>query len=481
MEAKKLVQLPTNLVKTQVELDYEKDVWDIRNLNIELNLSRAEYRLNFSGIKQLWLREAAKHFIRFSLATKSYSDCVNKIGSIGWFSKFLATCHSSIQPQEIDRSLMVEYFSYLLNQGLGVESRRKNIYQLRQFLTLCARESWLKITEKQIIFDDDTPKRKDPLPRYIPQEVLIQLNQHIDKLPLLIMRLVLVLQATGRRVGETCQLPFDCLLQDAQGDWFLLHYQSKMKQEDAIPITRETVAVVQEQQQCVREDYGDNCSYLFPTPRSVYEKSGGRRKGKPINQELVGDHLNRLAIAEDIRDSSGNIWRFQAHQFRHTVGTTMINNGVPIHIVKRFLGHISFEMTMRYAHIHDQTLKLEFAKFQGKVVNIAGQVIESENPDLDTTDLQWFKRNIQAQALPNGSCALPAPMKECPHANACLTCTHFRTTIEFLGQHQEQLQQTERLIEKARDNGWNRQVEMNERVANSLRNIISSLGDGNGN
>ena len=41
------------------------------------------------------------------------------------------------------------------------------------------------------------------------------------------MRLVLVLQVTGRRVGEVCQLPFDCLLQDSQGDWFLSHYQSR--------------------------------------------------------------------------------------------------------------------------------------------------------------------------------------------------------------------------------------------------------------
>jgi len=157
----------------------------------------------------------------------------------------------------------------------------------------------------------------------------------------------------------------------------------------------------------------------------------------------------------------------------------MINRGVPIHIVQRYLGHESPEMTLRYARIYDQTLKQEVAKFHGKVVNIAGQVVESQNPEFDTADLQWFKRNIQAQALPNGSCALPAPMKECPHANACLTCTHFRTTIEFLAHHQEQLQQTEKLIEKANANGWTRQVEMNEQVSKNLRTILTSLEAGN--
>ena len=86
----------------------------------------------------------------------------------------------------------------------------------------------------------------------------------------------------------------------------------------------------------------------------------------------------------------------------------MINNGVPQHIVQRYLGNESSEMTSRYAHIYDQTLKTEITKFHGRVVNVAGQVVESAYPELDTADLQWFKRNVQAQALPNGSCSLPS-------------------------------------------------------------------------
>lgn len=145
------------------------------------------------------------------------------------------------------------------------------------------------------------------------------------------------------------------------------------------------------------------------------------------------------------------------------------------HYVQKFLGHESSQMTQVYAHIHDQTLKKEFAKYQGKIVDIAGKVIEERNSDVDNTDLQWFKKNIQAQALPNGSCALPVISQGCPHANACLTCTSFRTTTEFLDQHKQQLKHTEEIIEKARSNGWNRQLEMNEKVAQNLTNIINSL------
>jgi len=69
-----------------------------------------------------------------------------------------------------------------------------------------------------------------------------------------------------------------------------------------------------------------------------------------------------------------------------------------------------------------------------------------------------MKKKILAQALPNGSCARPIVKGACPHANACLTCGDFRTTFEFLDQHQEQLEQTEKLIEKAKTNNWQRQV-----------------------
>jgi regulator of PEP synthase PpsR (kinase-PPPase family) len=194
-----------------------------------------------------------------------------------------------------------------------------------------------------------------------------------------------------------------------------------------------------------------------------------------MSRGAFAGYLNKLAKKHNICDSLGKRWHFQSHQFRHTVGTRMINNGVPQHIIQRYLGHESPNMTAVYAHIHDQTMKEEIAKFHGKVVNIAGEVVESITPEVEITDLQWFKRNIQAQALPNGSCALPSISQGCPHANACLTCTHFRTTAEYLEEHRKHLEQTEQIIEKAKSNGWVRQIEMNEKVASNLRSIIKNL------
>ena len=100
--------------------------------------------------------------------------------------------------------------------------------------------------------------------------------------------------------------------------------------------------------------------------------------------------------------------------------------------------------------------------------------VPEEGP-LDTGDLRWFTRNVLAQALPNGYCAIPVIAGPCPHPNACLNCAHFRTDASFLDVHKAELRDTERVITKANANGWTRQIEMNERKRNNLVNIVTSL------
>jgi hypothetical protein len=67
--------------------------------------------------------------------------------------------------------------------------------------------------------------------------------------------------------------------------------------------------------------------------------------------------------------------------------------------------------------------------------------------------MQWVKKNMKAQTLADGFCGLPVT-KTCPvQGSPCLTCSHLRTTIEFLDVHKKRLKETEKLIENARVNG----------------------------
>lgn len=336
----------------------------------------------------------------------------------------------------------------------------------------------------RLIRDSDYPKPEGKLPKFIPETVMTQLNQHIDLLHPYVMRFFLVLQEVGMRISECCALSFDCIYPDGQGDFFIKYYQFKMKKDHVVPISKELAAVIQEQQQAVREEFGAQKDLLFPTPKM---QLGGKRvyprAGLAWSRGTLIKNLNTLAESANILGPDGSVYHFTYHQFRHTTATRMINNGVPQHIVQRYLGHETPTMTSTYAHIMDETLKKEFAAFQGKMVDINGKIYEPEDiattlvegSDPDDIDAQWLKKNIAVQSLPNGLCSLPVVQGSCPHANACLSCPNFRTDHRYLPQHRDQLAKTEKIIATCKANGWQRQLEMNESVKSSLVKIIEPL------
>lgn len=443
--------------------EYDKDIWDVRKLGLPFNASKSNYKVNFTGVEQPWLRQLTKRFMRYWVTIHSTSDCRGKVQAVALFSQFLREHHPSFEPSLLDRPLIVAFLAYLSTTERAAKTKKDYLISLRTFFECCAREGWAAFPEKRLIYDEDLPPTNHIHPRFIPQEVLDQLNQHLEELPPQVMRMLLLIQECGMRIGELCKLPVQCLTQDASGDWFLRTYQAKMRKEHSIPLSREGVAVIQEQQQETRKRWGDQARWLFPD-----------KNGNPFKQATFADNLNRLAHRTQIRDAAGHLYHFRSHNFRHTVATRMINSGVPQHIVQRYLGHATPDMTAVYAHIHDQTMKEEYAKYRGKVVDVTGKVV-AQNSIVDAGDLQWVKKHILAQTLSNGKCALPIVAGDCPHANACLTCVHFRTDASFLPQHKAQLEETQRLIQVAQKNGWRRQAEMNEKVAANLQQIITTL------
>ncbi|MBR8835366.1 MAG: tyrosine-type recombinase/integrase [Stigonema ocellatum SAG 48.90 = DSM 106950] len=459
-------------------LPLSNDVWDARELGVEIpDYNSSHTKFVFTYIHQPWLKTLVQKFVRYRISNRSFSTIIGYISSFNQFSDFLKEDYPTVdRVQGINRDMIIEFIIYLNKQNSSPQTIIGRLGALKLFFEDGNINQWFKVSP-HLIRLEDYPKSKKPLPRYIPEEVLRQLNQHLDKLPEQIMRMVLVLQECGLRISEALTLPFDCLKQDVKGDWFIQFIRHKMKKEATLPISNELAAVIQEQQQYIQKHLNDSFNYLF----CGRQRGGGNNnflpEKKPMTSESFHIYLNRIAQDHNITDINGKIWHFQSHQFRHTVGTRMINNGVPQHIVQRYLGHESPTMTMRYAHIYDQTLKKEIAKYHdSRVVNIAGEIVQSENPQIDSDeDLQWMKKKILAQALPNGSCARPLVKGSCPHANACLTCGDFRTTIEFLDQHKEQLQETEKIIALAQMHGWQRQIEMNEQVKSNLINIINIL------
>jgi ferredoxin len=176
-----------------------------------------------------------------------------------------------------------------------------------------------------------------------------------------------------------------------------------------------------------------------------------------------------------IRDEHGQPVHLTPHQWRHTLGTVLINRDVPQHVVQKILDHDSPLMTAHYARLSDKTVREHWER--ARKVNAEGQPVQV-SPDGPLGDAAWAKQQLSraTQALPNGYCQLPL-VKTCPHANSCLTCPMFVTTAEFLPQHHAQRQATLQIITAAEAAGHARVAQMNRQVAGNLDKIITTLED----
>lgn len=446
--------------KSHQDILLEKDRWSVSDLGLEADRAHSSYFLDFSKISLAWLKITVKRFVRFQSATRSYSTCRSYIQALTRFNKYLVSLNTPTNPVDITRNLVVGYIQYLKKDSIGVVTRRTAIIHLRTFHLIVLQENWLPWPERPLVYSSDIPKDIETYPRFIPNTVISQLKKYLYNLSPYMQRFTIILLETGRRISEVCSLQVDCLSQDDKDDWYMKVTEVKLKKTRLIPISKICVNAIQEQQEYLKNN-NKKAGYLFPARR--------KSKSPHISARHFNTVINKLAQNNNIRDENNKVWRFQAHQFRHTVGTNMINNGVSQVIVQKYLGHESAEMTAKYAHVHDATLKKAFKKYECKLIDIHGEEKKLIH------DAQWLKKNISSQALPNGVCALPLTQKACPHSNACLTCTHFCTSKEYLPEHEKQLLNTNKIITQAQKNGWERIVEMNTVIAKNLELIIDSL------
>jgi integrase len=456
------------------------DVWTSEALGLKTCPGSSESKLYFYRIQPAWFKELTKKYIFYRASSVEFTTICGFLKTLKSFGKFLFDYFPEItNANQINEQLILDYYLNLKQKNYKPGHIKRNLVQLKVFFDVGNDLCWFEISH-ELLKDwiGATHKAIKTLPRFIPDDVMKQLNQHLKALPEPLQRMVLVIQECGLRVSELVSLKLDCLQQDSTGGWFIKFIRWKMKKEDIIPISNELAGVMKKQQNYINSCFPEKYTYLFCCSEQ-YFKNQDVADFKPVAKLMLSqtfnNYLNWLAIKFEICDSSKNIWHFQSHQFRHSVATKMINNNVPHHIIQRYLGHTSPTMTSIYAHLMDSTLKKEINNYHDKVVNVTGEIIKSEFTELDNnTELQWMRKKVLGEVLSNGYCALPTNLN-CSKGNACLQCGDFRTTREFLDQHKQHLLRTQSALELADKNNWQRQVQVNEEVLSNLNKIINEL------
>ena len=444
--------------------EYDHDVWHLRRLGFAGNPT-----LRFDSISQSWLRDLVKKWVRWRLSTGLVLETVRR--GLRSLTRFAVFCDRTgvNELADIDRDVLERYLADLHAELAGRQRHGDSIGQLASFLQTVRIHRWAPaLPGTAMLFHEDYPKRPELLPRALSEHVMTQI-EHVDSLDQWnndAHRLVtVILIRCGLRVSDALRLPHDCVVLDADQAPYVRYFNHKMKREALVPIDEELHGLIRERQRTLTKT-----TLLFP--RAMKNLDGTA----PMSSSTYRLALYRWLERCQITDENHRPVRLTPHQWRHTLGTRLINKDVPQEVVRRILDHDSAQMTSHYARLHDTTVRRHWEA--ARKINISGETVVLD-PDGAVADAAWAKQRIgrATQALPNGFCGLPV-QKSCPHANACLTCPMFITTLEFLPQHRQQRTEVHQIISAAQARGQRRLIEMNQQVSDNLDVIITALEAG---
>lgn len=457
------------------------DKWDLRAINPnfdERNISK-NIIIDFTYFKLGWLKDSIKQYV-YHLCKINYSvgTVHRQLSDLRNFSQYLIKENVSGY-HEINRSFILDYFAKekkVSQQKLGA---------LRNFFKTGTIKSWFNI-DQDIIRDTDYPKQYSGNPDPISDTVRKQIEENLHLLPDPITRMWLIGYFAAMRPSELAFLKQDCLVREGQY-WKLVWHRKKSKDQHEIPISRTIAKVVQEQQEYIKNLWGDEWDYLFCHYRGFSrEETSQYNQLEPVKKVLPSGETNPLLIgiralikSLNVRDENNRLAQFQVGILRHTRLTELFEQGHDLAVVSAWAGHKHLATTSTYyTQVSCELMEREAGHIQKALVNSNGHraLYESfpksfwENPTAHKLELGDTHINTPIY----GYCGLPLD-QDCHKFRACYTCQSFVATIDKLPEYINVRDELRGKQAKAMSAGQEVLVEQFGTQADRLDEIIAGL------
>jgi integrase len=460
---------------------WAKDVWRQSELphGDLASTYNGEVLIRFERLRQPWLKEAAKRWTRARLLGDTTPQTMSRYLTDLWrFSEWLAAhAPDVVAPALLSRAVLEDYLLWLRQESRWKPATRSHrVVALRLLLEEQAEDGLAGLPRGAVIHRAEIPRVDYRLPKQLGGGIF---DQWVDPANLALLddeqhrTIVLLLAFTGLRVSSVVTLARDARELGPDGQAYLRYFNIKAKREAMLPIAPALSDQLERQEAWLAERYPEETGWLLPSPPL------GKRNGKGgvfhISPATVNLIVKRYVKVAGIHAVDGELaLGVHPHLFRHHVGTSMVNEKIPLTVIQKVLDHGSIEMTAHYARLHDETVKQEVRRWHERV-NIRGERIALPT-DGPLEEAAWMKERIARakQALPNGYCGLPL-VQSCPHPNACLSCASFLTDGSFRAVHEQHQGETRRLLEKAHKDNNLRLIEVLERDEQSLSRILGGL------
>ena len=355
---------------------------------------------------------------------------------------------------------------------ITVADQDRRIRAVSHMLAEITEWGWDDAPTRRLIFRTDHPRKPRPLPRYVPVDADRRLSAALEASDYrLAADALLIARAVGLRIGELLDLELDCVHEiGGHGAWLKVPL-GKLDTERMVPLDDETVALVDR----------------ITATRSVGKPLRHPRTGRPT-QFLFTHHGRRLsqsAVRKELARSAetAGIGHVTPHQLRHTYATALVNAGVSLQALMALLGHVSAEMSLRYAHLFDSTVRAEYERALNLAKGHIGAMptpngkaripVSSDSCGSCGTDDDWQDAPAIKSRLAGGHCLRAPAQGACPYANICEHCPSFRTDAASVAVLAAQRVDTEALLDDAAQRGWINEADRHRRLLDRLDTLIA--------
>ena len=343
------------------------------------------------------------------------------------------------------------------------------VLSVRNLLDDITAWDWTDAPARRLVFAADVPKLDQPLPRALAPDVDSALMAAVAVSPDLFVRTGLqVLRGAGLRVGELLDLELGAVVDYGPAGSWLKVPLGKLATERMVPLDAATLQVLDTwaaqrgaHRPLTHPRTGKATDYLFT--------AHGRRLG--ATRLRVG--LLTAAASAGLTGPGGQPLIVTCHQLRHSYATSLANAGMSLQALMALLGHVTPQMTIRYATLASPTLRTAYDQAIGSIktqltLTPVGRPIV---PDKVT----WLAAEMLKTRVAHGYCARHAAGEACPYANICETCDNYTPAAEFIPALTDQLADVHALQADAEQRGWSSESDRHRRVAAALESHLERL------
>jgi len=241
--------------------------------------------------------------------------------------------------EQLGAELIVEFLDFLeTDRGCGIRTRNQRLAALHAFMRYLQVEAPEHILHCQRVLTIPFKRYDRPALHYLTAEQLRAILEQPDLLTPMGRRdltLLALLYDTGARVQEIIDLPVRDLRLDSPAQ---VQLTGKGRKTRIVPLMPSTVAVLEDY---IREHGLDQPHQL---ERALFLNRHGQRFTRTGIRDMI-----RKYVARSQRDCPHFPADVSPHTFRHSKAMHMLQAGIPLVIIRDFLGHADVTTSEIYA------------------------------------------------------------------------------------------------------------------------------------